>query len=421
VSARVTAALVLGLLVAALVATLALTVPWRGLPSPPAGRTPVSAARDFTRAQVARERDFHRDARPPAYLGMAAGLLVAATLGLTPLGARLIGALARPFGGGWAWQVGLGALALSLIGSAVGLPFGVAGERVLRRYGLSTQTWGSWALDAAKSFGIGTGLTLAVLLGLYALIRHAPTTWWAWAAAASAGLVVALSFAYPILIEPAFNHFTPLPAGELRTSLLDLARRDHVPVRDVLVADASRRTTALNAYVSGFGATRRIVVYDTLLKQAPAPEVHLIVAHELGHAKRNDVLYGTAIGALSGAAACCLAYLLVTWPRLLRQAGVSGVGDGRSVALLLALAAIGGLLSLPAQSLLSRRIEARADVHSLDLTGDPATFIASEQRLALTNLSDLQPNPVVYALFFTHPSGPERIAVARDWQQLHRG
>jgi STE24 endopeptidase len=186
------------------------------------------------------------------------------------------------------------------------------------------------------------------------------------------------------------------------------------------VADASRRTTALNAYVSGFGSTRRIVVYDTLLRTAPPAEVRLVVAHELGHAKRNDVLVGTLLGALGAAAACCAAYLLVSAPEVLRLAGVERFGDGRSVPLLLALAALAGVVTMPAQALVSRRIEARADVHSLDLTGDPATFIASEQRLSVTNLSDLQPNPIVYALFFTHPSGPERIALARDWERLHR-
>ena len=94
---------------------------------------------------------------------------------------------------------------------------------------------------------------------------------------------------------PEGYRFTPLPAGQLRTDLLQLAARDHVPVEDVLVADASRRTTALNAYVSGFGSTRRIVLYDTLVEKASPREVELVVAHELGHAKRQDVLHGTLL------------------------------------------------------------------------------------------------------------------------------
>ncbi len=418
-SSRTAAALTLALLGLALAGTLAVAVPWRRLAIPPGGRTPVSVARDFTAAQIASQRAFHRELRPASYASLALGLLTSLLLGGTPLGARVVAGVARPLGGGWGWRVVLGVVVLSAIGALVRLPPGLRAERILRRYGLSTQTWAGWARDRAKGLALGTGLSTAVLLGGYALIRAAPTTWWAWAGAGGAALVATASFLVPVLIEPAFNSFAPLPAGELRTSLLELARQDQVPVRDILVADASRRTTALNAYVSGIGSTRRLVVFDTLVQTAPAAEVRLVVAHELGHAKRHDVAIGTLLGGLGVAAAAALAYLALSWPAMLRRAGVSALGDGTSVPLLLALAAVGGLLSRPGQSLLSRRIEARADVHSLDLTGDAAAFIASERRLAATNLSDLEPHPLVYAVFFTHPSGPQRIAMARDWARLH--
>jgi len=417
-SARAAATVALFVLTGVLAAVLAVTTPWRPLAAPPDGRTPVDVSRDFSTAEVQREQAFHRALRSGSLARLGVGLAVAVLLGLTPLGARLIDAIARPLGGGWAWQVALGALALSVVGQLATLPFALYGETVLRRYGLSTQDWAGWAVDVLKAFGIGTGLTVAVLLGFYALARAAPHAWWAWTAAGATLLVISLSYLFPVLVEPAFNKFTPMPAGELRESLLAMAREDNVPVREVLVADASRRTTALNAYVSGFGSTRRIVVYDTLLARAPPAEVRLVVAHELGHAKRNDVRNGTLAAALGAAAACCLAYLLLTWPWLLSRAGVTGANDGRSVALLLALVALAGLLSLPLQSLVSRRIEARADVHSLDLTRDPASFIEAEKRLAVTNLSELAPHPVIYAVFFSHPSGPERIAMARDWQRL---
>lgn len=391
---------------------LAVTVPWTVLP----GASPtVDVARDFTPAQVAREEAFHREVRPPAYLSLLVGFGVAALLGLTPLGARLVAAVARPFGGGWVWQVVLGTLALSLVGRLVALPLDARSEVVLRRYGLSTQSWASWLADAAKAVGVGTVLTSVALLAVIGLARLAPRTWWAWAAAVTALLVVLGSFAYPLLVEPVFNRFTPLPAGQLRTDLLALAERDGVPVRDVLVADASRRTTALNAYVSGFGGTRRIVLYDTLVRQASPAEVELVVAHELGHAKRQDVLTGTLLGAVGAGAGVCLLALVLAWGPLLRRVGADGPADPRVVPLVLFLAAAGGLLLSPATNLVSRRIEARADVHSLALTCDVGTFIASEQRLSVTNLSDLKPHPLAYALFATHPSGPQRIALARAY------
>lgn len=399
-------------LLAGLGVGLAATVPWTVLP----GASPtVDVARDFTPAQVAREEAFHREVRPPAYLSLLVGLGVAGLLGLTPLGARLVAAVGRPLGGGWVWQVVLGTLALSLVGRLVALPLDARSEVVLRRYGLSTQSWASWLADAAKAVGVGTVLTSVGLLAVIGLARLAPRTWWAWAAAVTALLVVLGSFAYPLLVEPVFNRFTPLPAGQLRTDLLALAERDGVPVRDVLVADASRRTTALNAYVSGFGGTRRVVLYDTLVRKASPAEVELVVAHELGHAKRQDVLIGTLLGAVGAGAGVCLLALVLSWGPLLRRVGADGPSDPRVVPLVLFLAAAGGLLLSPATNLVSRRIEARADVHSLALTCDVGTFIASEQRLSVTNLSDLKPHPLAYALFATHPSGPQRIALARAY------
>lgn len=412
---RLPPALALALLLAALGVALALTVPWTVLPG--ADLRP-DLARDFTPAELAREVAFHDALRPPAYAALALGLAVAALLGLTRAGARVVVAVARPFGGGWVWQVLLGTLALTAIGRLVTLPLSARSETVLRAYGLSTQSWGSWLVDAGKGVLVAGGLTALVLLALVGLARVAARTWWAWGALVSAALVVAGSYAYPLVVEPVFNDFRALEAGALREDLLALAERDGVPVGQVLVADASRRTTALNAYVSGFGSSRRIVVYDTLLAQAPAAEVELVVAHELGHAERRDVLVGTLLGAVGAAAAVCGLALLLSWAPLLRRVGADGMGDPRVVALVLLLAAVGTLLLAPATNLVSRRVEARADVHSLDLTGDPATFVASQRRLALTNLSDLAPHPLAYAFFATHPGVTERLALAREWERL---
>lgn len=403
------------ILLVALGVAVAVALPWSPLPGADLQPDPL---RDFTAEQLAREVAFHQAVRPWSYASLLLGLSVAAVLGFTRLGARIVKAVARPLGGGWVWQVLLGTLAVTALGRLLTLPLSVRGELVLRRYGLSTQTWGSWLLDVAKGVAVGSALTALALLLLVGIARRARRTWWAWGAAATAGLVVAGSFAYPVLVEPVFNRFTPLPAGELRADLLALAERDGVAVDQVLVADASRRTTALNAYVSGFGSSRRIVVYDTLVERAEPAEVELIVAHELGHAAENDVLVGTLLGALGAAAAVCALALVLTWSPLLRRAGADGMADPRVVPLVLALIALTTLLVAPASNLVSRRIEARADVHALDLTRDPATFVATQKRLALSNLSDLDPHPLAYVFFATHPSVTERLSLAREWQRL---
>ena len=408
-------ALVLLVLLAALGVALVVAVPWAPLPG--AGLQP-DPGRDFTPAQIAREVAFHDAVRPTSYASLIVGLVATVLLGLTRAGARLVTAVARPLGGGWVWQVLLGTLAVTALVRGVTLPLRARSETVLREYGLSTQTWPSWALDVAKGVLVDaalTGLALLVLVGAARMVRR---TWWAWAAAGTAALVVATSFVYPVVVEPVFHSFSPLPAGPLREQVLALAERDGVAVEEVLVADASRRTTALNAWVSGFGGSRRVVLYDTLVAQADPEEVALVVAHELGHAERRDVLVGTLLGALGAAAAVCGLALLLSWSPVLRRGGADGPHDPRAVPLILALVAVGTLVASPAVNLVSRRIEARADVHALDLTRDPQTFAATQRRLALTNLADLDPHPLAYALFATHPSATERLALAREWQRL---
>jgi STE24 endopeptidase len=421
VGARRAALTVAALLGAALVLVIALRTPWQPLPVPPGGRTPVDASAVLPADRIATAEAFAAALRPASVASLLLGLAVVALLGLTPLGARLVRGVARPLGGGWGWQVLLGVLALSVIGRLATLPLSAYGEVVRHRYGLSTRTWPLWARDVAVSTAIDTGLTALTLLGLVWLVRRAPRTWWAWAAGAAAALVVAGSFLWPVVIEPVFNRFEPLPAGELRTELLQLAEDNGTPVEDVLVADASRRTTALNAYVSGFGSTRRIVLYDTVLEQLPPDEIESIVAHELGHVSTDDVLTGTLIGALGAGAAVALLGWLLSWTPLLRRAGADAPGDPRVVPLVLFLAALGTLLSTPVQNLVSRHIEARADVHALDLTADPEAFTAMQRRLASTNLNDPDPPAAWQWWFGSHPTAAQRVAMAQDWSRLADG
>ncbi|WP_243774081.1 M48 family metallopeptidase [Actinomadura barringtoniae] len=417
---RVAAAIAAALLFAAVGVVLALTTPWDPLPgSVPGGEVKPDPKLDFTHAEIARSQAFDSAINPPAYLGLIIGLVAVLVLGLTPLGSRLIGwSTARVRR--WPLRVVGAALVLTTVLRLVGLPFDIWSESILRRYGLSTQNWGEWLIDQAKSLAVTWVIWSVALLLLYALMRRFPRYWWTGAAVTGFALVVAVSFIYPVAVEPVFNKFHKLPQGQLRTDLLAMAQRDGVPVKDVLVADASRRTTALNAYVSGFGSTRRIVLYDTLLKSTPPRQIESIIAHELGHAKHKDVLWGTLIGALGVAGAICLLQLLLTSPALRRRAAAGGrLGDPLSVALLLALITVATQIGTPVQNLISRHIEARADAHALDLTRDPVTFTQMQHELSVRNISDLTPNELEYLLWLTHPAGPERIAMARDWARQH--
>ena len=417
-TSRLWALVALGGLLVAVLVLAALLIPWSRPPAPRADQ--LAALRDLPPQDVARARVFRADLRPGTYGSLVLGLVVALVLGLSPLGARLVSFVSRPFGEHWIAQAVLGGLAVVFVAELVTVPFAAWRHAVVARYDLSTQSWAGWTLDLIKSYAVGAVIGAIALLGFFTVVRLAPRWWWAIGAVGAAGLVMVMSFVLPVVVEPIFNRFTPMPAGPLRTELTALAERDGVPVRDVLVADASRRTRMVNAYVSGLGPTRRIVVYDTLLTEATPAEVAAVVAHELGHAKDNDVLTGTVIGALQAAAAVIVLFLLGSWTSLLRLAGVTDIAEPRAIGLLVAVATVAGVLAGPASAMVSRRIEARADAHAMALTGDPVAFESMQRRLATVNLADPDPPAWEYAFSASHPSAVQRMAAARAYARGER-
>jgi STE24 endopeptidase len=356
------------------------------------------ALRFFSPEEVARARRYHR----PLYWAGAFGLLidagVLAAFAWTPLG-RVVDPRVLPW---WVRTPAYAAIVVAVIAVArtpVAAWFGLVRER---RWGFSTQRFAGWATDRAKAIGVDVLLVSVALLGMVGLARALPGWWVVPAAVALALLVLLLSFAAPVVLEPLFNRFVPLQDEVLGGELRALAERSGLPVRDVLVQDASRRTRKANAYVSGLGKTRRIVVADTLLEQAGAAEVGVVVAHELGHRRQRHVLLGTL---LSMAASVILT--VVVWALL----GTTITNPHRlPVVLLIALAL--SVISLPALTAVSRRWERSADRYALQLSGDIGAYRDTFRRLAYTNLSDLDPPPLVYLLLFNHPTPAERIAAA---------
>jgi STE24 endopeptidase len=315
----------------------------------------------------------------------------------------------------WGQVLGFTAIVLALV-AALGLPISFwAGFVHEHRWGFSTQNVSGFAADHAKGFALGLVLTGAALGGLVGLARLLPRFWPLAACGAGALLVLGLGVLAPLLIEPMFNRFTRLEDIELASELQRLADRAELPVREVLVADASRRTRKTNAYVSGLGPTRRLVLYDTLLAQAARSEIGLVLAHELGHRHARHLLKGVLLAILGLAG-----FLLVLWALLrlseLRAAigAPGGASDPRVVPFVLLLGVTLRLLVAPFGSALSRRWERMADGFSLDLTGDLATFEAAHRLLATENLSDLEPPRAVYLWFFSHPTPVERIRSARQ-------
>jgi STE24 endopeptidase len=391
------------------------------VPRPP----PADPLAAFTEDEVRACVDF---AKPRQRWGLAAygtDLLVLAALALTGPG-RAVVAAAAGLAGGWApGRVVLAIVAVQAVRAAAGLPFSLRAFGQDRRAGLATQRLGGFLRDWAKARAVGLVLVVLPLGALVLGARWQPPGWPLVAAAAAVLLVLALTVAGPVLIEPLFNRFRPLDPGPLRARLLELATAMEVPVRDVLVSDASRRTTRVNAYVSGLGRTRRVVVYDTLLAgtsadpAGAADEVALVAAHELAHVRHRDVLWGTVGSAALAAVSVLAVVALLDLEAVRRLFAVTGLGDPLVAPGLLLLGMLGGLLAAPVASAISRWAEARADWVALEVTRDPATAVAVERRLALENRADLRPNRLLLAMFASHPPTMARIAQAWLWAERH--
>ena len=398
-----------GLAVLALVLFVVLAawlVPWSWVP----GGHVVAVRPDevLTPAQVERAETYSGMQRHLAWASLATSLVVSLVLGLTPLGARLVARLR----GRWWWRALLAVFLVLLVGRLVTLPFALLSRRNALAYGLTDQPLGAWLRDRAVQLGVSWVYAALVVLLVLAAARRAPRHWPLVVGVSAAVLVVLGSWLYPVVVEPLFNRFTPLPDGQLRSRILDLAREEGVPVSDVLVADASRRTTTLNAYVSGLGSTRRVVLYDNLVSGVPERETLVVVAHELGHARAHDVAVGTslaAVGVLFGGGTLGV----VLRRRLLGRAGAATPADPEVVPLLLALVAVGTLLASPVQNTISRAVEARADRAALVATDDEPGFEQMQVQLSTRALAD--PSPPAWSQFWfgSHPTLVQRIGIAR--------
>jgi STE24 endopeptidase len=302
----------------------------------------------------------------------------------------------------------LTAAALTAATTAAALPLRAVARERAKDVGLVTQSWGGWAVDLAKGTAISGALAAGGGAVLVLGMRRFGRGWWAPGAAAVAAFAVVFTFLGPIVLDPVFNKFTPLPAGATRDDVLALARKAGVDVGQVYEVDASRRTTAANAYVNGIGHTKRVVLYDTLLKDFTPAETRLVIAHELGHVHFRDVPYGLLWLALVAPFAT-LAVARVG-ERLQRQ------GATPVPAVVLSLALLTPAVTVISNQL-SRAIERRADDFALRMTGEPEAMVAFERRITLQNVGDPAPPAWKQALLGTHPDTMERIGQALAYEE----
>jgi STE24 endopeptidase len=371
----------------------------------------VASAEDyFSPEEIERARAYHRPLYRFQLVAGAIGFAYLAVLSFTPLG----GWLAAPVDGLPLWAEGLLYPALVvLLGAILWLPLSFwRGYVYEHRWGFSTQSRVGWLVDWGKGVGVSVAITSLALLAFVEIAAAFPRAWPVVAGAGAALLVVLLSLLGPVLLEPLFNRFRALEDTALDDDLRELARRAGAGVREILVADASRRTKKENAYVSGLGRTRRVVIFDTLLARAAVRDVRLVVAHELGHWRDRHMMKGTALAGAGAAAMVVILWALLQSDTVLHAISATGPADPQIAPFVLLVAAVLELVAQPFGAALSRRWESDADRASVELTGDREGFAAMTRGLAVSNLSDLAPGRLAYALLFSHPSPPERIAAA---------
>jgi STE24 endopeptidase len=353
----------------------------------------------FSDAEIRRGARF---ARPQLALGLARAAI---DLGALALVVRkpprwLPGKSNRPVLAGALTGAGL-AVGLSL----PTLPVSAISRRRGVAVGLVTQSWRGWAADLVKGAAIESVLAGAAGGAAVAVTRRSPDRWWLPASVGSVlfgGVLAALA---PVLLDPVFNEFTALPEGETRSDVLDLARAAGIKVGEVYSVDASRRTTAANAYVAGLGPTKRVVLFDTLLDRYSRDEIRVVVAHELGHVRNRDVPRGVLYAALVAPAAA-LAVQRLSWELSPER------GTARALpALALAATLVGAPIGLIGNRL-SRALERRSDAYSLVLTDAPDAFISFERAIAVQNVADVEPPWWLTSLLATHPPTAERIGSA---------
>lgn len=293
------------------------------------------------------------------------------------------------------------------------------------RFGLSNQTLVAWSVDQVKALAfqiVAVGVVPLLALAWRA-VETSPRRWWLWLAVGTLPVAAASVLLQPLVFDPLFNKFTPLHDEALRTRILALGARAEVPARNVFEVDMSSRTKKINAYVSGFGASQRIVLWDTTLKGMSTDEILFVMGHEMGHYTLQHIWKGLLFISIGAFAAFWLvAWLVHAFLRAFGMGwGIHEAGDLAVIPLLVAMLSLVGWLAAPVTNAVSRGVEHEADIFALELTHDNDAGARSFLKLAEGNRSDPEPAEWVKVMLYTHPPLADRIRFALDYRPWAEG
>jgi STE24 endopeptidase len=314
---------------------------------------------------------------------------------------------------GWlgssAWAMAAFLFVSGVLLALPGLPLDwYAQFRLEERFGFNTTTRKTWWLDRFKGLGLSLVLGYPLLVLVLKLFEWTGPHWWLWAWAAVLAFQLLVAVLAPVLILPLFNKFTPLPEGSLRERLLKLAEQTRFRARSIQVMDGSKRSRHSNAFFTGFGGFRKIVLFDTLIQQLAEPVLAAVLAHEIGHFKKKHIPKTLAASALGSLAGLYLVSVLAKQEWFYRGFGFE---PGSIVPALLLFGLLSGVVTFwfsPLAHWWSRRYEYQADAFAAEVMSEPGSLIGALRKLNEKNLSNLTPHPLYSGFYYSHPTLLER-------------
>jgi STE24 endopeptidase len=302
-----------------------------------------------------------------------------------------------------------------LVQTVLDIPFSLYRTfRIENVFGFNRMTFGLWLSDLFKGAAVSLVLLAGMVAGALALIAASPQLWWLWVWLFFALLTIFLMYLSPYVIEPLFHKFEPLRRKDLEEEILQLTARAGLKISRVQQVDASRRSGHSNAYFSGIGRVKRIVLFDTLLEQMENREILAVLAHEAGHWKHGHIIRRLLGMQLASLLVLFFSHRLLSWGGL---PGLLGLGDASFFAQVVILAFLGsmaGFFLTPLSAWWSRRHEWQADRFAVDLTGDAQALASALVKLARENLANLHPHPLYARIYYSHPPMVERVRALRE-------
>jgi STE24 endopeptidase len=306
---------------------------------------------------------------------------------------------------------------LAVISGVIGIPFSIYHTFVLeKKYGFSTITLQLWLADLAKSIIISVILIGILIAALMAFILYLPSTWWFWGWIFFTLFEILIMWIYPVVIAPLFNKYEPIKDESLRSKIIALMAEAGLKTKGVFQVDEGKRSKHTNAYFTGIGKTKRIVLFDTLLASHSPEEILSILAHEIGHWQKKHILKQLVFTIVASLVVLYIVYRAVHAPQLYLTFGVPPGAIYAGLFLVSVYFGCLGFFLSPIAAGIMRRYEREADEKAVELTGSALPMIGALKRLAKDNLANLHPHPLYVWFYYSHPPLLTRIGRLQEME-----